>query len=108
MFSEKTDVATSQRLLDAIETTLRKVLQELFPTNSEVYYQGAKEEDKFFTRKKAASFLGISLTSLYYLQRQNKIKYYRIGNKVFFKKEDLLAVYVVRELLTKEEGGCHE
>lgn len=63
---------------------------------------------EFLTRKNAANFLGISLTSLYYLQRQNKIKYYRIGNKIFFKKEDLLAVYVVRGLLTKEEGGCHE
>ncbi len=49
------------------------------------------EEDRL-TQKEAASFLGISITSLIAWKKGGKVPYYQIGRSIFFSKSELLKI----------------
>ena len=49
-----------------------------------------KEEEQILTRAEAAKLLSISLVTLWDLTRKDKIPAFRIGNKVRYKKSDVL------------------
>ena len=47
------------------------------------------EEDRL-SQKEAATFLGISVTSLIAWKKKGKVPYYQIGRSIFFSKSELL------------------
>lgn len=49
------------------------------------------KEDRL-TQKEAASFLGISVTSLIAWKKEGKVPYYQIGRSIFFSKTELLKI----------------
>ena len=54
------------------------------------YATSQKEEEQILTRAEAAKLLSISLVTLWDLTRKDKIPAFRIGNKVRYKKSDVL------------------
>lgn len=54
------------------------------------YATSQKEEEQILTREEAAKLLSISLVTLWDLTRKDKIPAFRIGNKVRYKKSDVL------------------
>jgi len=46
---------------------------------------------EFLNTKQAAEYLGVSLNTLYYLNKENKVKRYQFknGKNLFYKKTDL-------------------
>jgi len=49
------------------------------------------EEDRL-TQKEAATFLGISVTSIIAWKKAGKIPYYQIGRSIFYSKNELLKI----------------
>ena len=70
-----------------IKSALKTVLQE----NKELFSKKNKEDsEKFLTRKEAADFLKISTTTLWSLDKTQKLPAKRLGGKVLYLKSDLL------------------
>ncbi|MCK4665012.1 MAG: helix-turn-helix domain-containing protein [Bacteroidales bacterium] len=70
----------------------------------EIYIEQEKErakkcqDDKMLTRKEVANFLRISLPTLHQYQKDGRLKYYRIGRRVLFKKSEILdSIEVIRK-----------
>lgn len=49
-----------------------------------------KEEDIYLTRKETAEFLKVSMQGLYHWTKKGILNSYRIGNRVYYKKNELL------------------
>ena len=47
-------------------------------------------EDELITSKQAAKILGISLVTLHFWKTEGRLKFYRIGTRIRFKKNELL------------------
>lgn len=73
-----------EELKELIHSSVKEILnefkEELRP----------KEPDELLSRKQAAKLLQISLTTIYHWMRDDKIKYYKKGNKVYFRRSELL------------------
>lgn len=71
---------------DDLYEKIRSIIKE------EVVRSDKTEPDKkdYLTRKEAARFLRISLTTLYNFTKQGRIKGYRNGGKVLYNKGDLV------------------
>lgn len=67
-------------IIDTINEALRDIKRP----------QESPPDDGLFTLQEAMAFLRCSKTAIYSYQRAGTIKSYRIGNKVFFKKANLL------------------
>ena len=92
-------IQTEVRLKELITECIRQELSTVKLTGNEM----CPDQTQLLSRKEAAAFLSISLTQLYHLQRKSLVKFYRLGCKVFFKKEDLLNSLVPAP--AKIEGG---
>ena len=74
---------TRQDLIDIFEGVLAEKLNELTPP--------AASETEFLTRKEVAALLRISIPTLHELIKTGKLKGYRIGGRVLFKKTEVEA-----------------
>ena len=54
------------------------------------------------SQREAASFLGISVTSIISWKKQNKLPFFRIGNAVFYSKSDLTKLANKNQHLVKQ------
>ncbi|MGQ8335812.1 helix-turn-helix domain-containing protein [Sunxiuqinia sp. A32] len=75
---------TPQELKEMIHITVKAALsefkEELRP----------KEPEELLTRKEVVKLLQISLTTLYHWTRDGKLKQYKTGGKVYYKKNEVL------------------
>lgn len=70
---------------------VKLVINEIRKTDSISDSPINPEEDRL-TQKEAASFLGISVTSLIAWKKEGKVPYYQIGRSIFFSKSELLKI----------------
>ncbi|MFV0566215.1 MAG: helix-turn-helix domain-containing protein [Flavobacteriaceae bacterium] len=68
---------------------VRMVINEIRKTETISDTPINPDEDRL-TQKEAASFLGISVTSLISWKKEGKVPYYQIGRSIFFSKNELL------------------
>ena len=54
-----------------------------------------KDSDVLMSRQETCEFLKISITTLWQWTKKGKIESYGIGNRVYYKKEDLLKSLVL-------------
>lgn len=86
---------TTEQLGDLIEEKLSKRL-EVF----EKKLSSKKSNDELLTRKQAAKFLDIDVSTLYLWVKKNKVKAHGIGNRRYFKRSELIECLT----LIKNEG----
>ena len=62
--------------------------------------QQKAKDDQLITTEEAAKILGVSKVTLHNWKLKGKIKYYRIGTRIRFKRQDLLdtLVYPLRKV----------
>jgi excisionase family DNA binding protein len=72
-------------LHDLNESLLRGVDQKI----SNLIKKSEVEEQQYLTRKEVAEKLSISLPTLHDWVKKNILKAYRIGNRVYFKKNEI-------------------
>jgi len=81
---------TPNELANLISESVKTHIQELVnATNKEQ----PKDENDLLTRKEASEFLKISLVSLHSWMNEGIIKSYKVGNKTYFKKSELLNLF---------------
>jgi len=79
---------TFEQLPAAIEVLLEKVshIENLLEN-----YKGNRLSNEMITAKEAAKLLDVSMSSLYKMTHTNEVPFYKPGgNKLYFKKEELL------------------
>jgi excisionase family DNA binding protein len=74
-----------QIIKEVIQEELLEVRKQLEENDSEV----------LLTRQETCEFLKISITTLWQWTKKGKIESYGIGNRVYYKKEDLLKSLVL-------------
>lgn len=73
---------------DELKQIIKVVIQEeLLDVRKQLL---EKDSEIIFTRKETCEFLKISLTTLWHWTNKGKIDSYGIGNRVYYKKVDLL------------------
>ena len=79
-------------LLNGINLSdIKKVLREVLEEKSNDFAKPVKSEDQeFLTRKEVAKLLKISLTTLNDWSKQGIVQAYRIGNRVLYKKKEIV------------------
>lgn len=70
------------RLISRLKNELRT------PSNA----KDNKEPEEFLTAKQVSKLLGVSLVSIHKWKKQGKLKFYRFGSRVRFKKSEILQV----------------
>lgn len=73
---------------DAMNDSLTGIIDKLDIVSSKPDKQNIQSE--YITRKEALEYLNISPPTLYRHQRDKLIPYYKIGRKIYFKKDELL------------------
>lgn len=80
---------TPNELATLISESVKTQIQELVnATNKEQ----VKDENDFLTRKETASFFKVSYVTIHSWMNNGTIKPYKVGNKTFFKKSELIKV----------------
>ena len=72
-----------------IERTVRKVIQESSSKISNHKDEFSNKE--FLSTSQASNFLNMTNASLYKLNHENRIKYFKRGKRVYYRREDLIA-----------------
>ena len=67
---------------------IRQVVKEALNEQKKCYNH--KPEQKLLSRKEAADFLKVSLVTLHDWSNKDLIKPYKLGNRTYFKLEELL------------------
>jgi excisionase family DNA binding protein len=75
---------------DDLKRVVRMVVDEI--KKNEIIETNLAPTDDRLTQKEAASFLGISVTSIIDWKKKGKIPYYQIGKSIFFSKSELLKI----------------
>lgn len=76
---------TTEELQELIYDSVLKAFKELKKTI-------AKEEpEQLLTRKEVAKLLKISLPTLYYWTKEGKLKHYKTGSRVYYKKNEVMS-----------------
>ncbi|WP_167611133.1 helix-turn-helix transcriptional regulator [Maribellus sediminis] len=68
-----------------IEDALKKSLPQIETLN-----KGQGTKDELMTRKQVMDLLNISHATLYHYQKSGKIPFKKIGNRVYFKYDDIV------------------
>ncbi len=76
-------------LVNLIAERLKTDLQEVL---SAVNKKPVNNEDDFLTRKETAAFFKASLVSIHQWVNDGLIKPYKVGNRTYFKKAELIKV----------------
>lgn len=83
------DPATIEKLKSIIGETVEKVVKKLL-LETRVPNEPIKTDDQLLTRDEVMKMLKISHSTLYHYQREGIIPFLKIGNRVYFKKKDIL------------------
>lgn len=67
-----------------LEHSIRKVVEDVLKTNK------PESSDDLLSRSKTAAYLGVSLPTLNSYEKSGQLKPVRFGNRVFYRKSDLL------------------
>ena len=70
-----------------LKRTVKMIIDEIRKT--EIIDTNFDQDDRL-SQKEAASFLGISVTSIISWKKQEKIPYFQIGKNIFFSRSELL------------------
>lgn len=73
--------------LDELKTTISEVVRAELDKNGE-----KRQEPDLITRKEAAKLFGVTLVTIHQWVKNGKIKAYKIGSRVRFKKDELLGL----------------
>ena len=73
---------------DELKQIIKEVIQDELKEVSKQPEE--KDSEGLLSRKETCEFLKISLTTLWHWTNNGKIDSYGIGNRVYYKKEDLL------------------
>ena len=80
---------TPNELANLISESVKTQIQELVnATNKEQ----PKEENDLLSRKETADFFKVSLVSIHAWMKDGIIKPYKVGNRTYFKKSELINV----------------
>lgn len=69
---------------------LRTIIQECVKSEFQNFKQEIPPDDDLITSKEACKILGISLVTLHFWRIDGKVKFYRIGTRIRFKKNELM------------------
>ena len=76
------DVLTKDELKGIISNSIQEVIKKSSVKE--------KKEEELFTRDEASNLLKINLSTLWRWTKDGKLSAYGIGNRVFYKKDELL------------------
>jgi len=80
---------TPNELANLISESVKSQIQELInATNKEQL----KDENDLLSRKETADFFKVSLVSIHSWMKDGIIKPYKVGNRTYFKKSELITV----------------
>lgn len=88
--------------LDLISEVSKAIQKEITTAQSAV-----NSQDQTLTRREAAKLLNCSFTTLCHYQKEGVIPFYKVGKKVLFKREEILAAirHQVKNVLRHEKQG---
>ena len=66
-----------------IQKLVREELEKIIPVQS--------EEKEFYTREEASKLLNVSLTTLFHWNNDGTLKNTKIGNRVYYSKEEVFS-----------------
>jgi len=72
-----------------LKRIVKMVVEEIRKTEH-INDDGINVKEDRLTQREAATFLGISITSLISWKKKGKVPYYQIGRSIFFSKSELL------------------
>ncbi len=75
------------RIQNAVENSVSKILNSPEEKKPESF---SENEEELLTRKEVMKMLNISHATLYHYQRKCILPFIKIGNRVYFKKTDIL------------------
>lgn len=81
-------IVARQELVDLFTESLKTQNQELLNVLKET--QPIKEEKDFLTRKETANLFKVSLVTIHEWQNNGTIKVYKMGNRSYYKRSELL------------------
>jgi excisionase family DNA binding protein len=70
---------------DDIKNIVKSALEEIKP-------EGKKEEPELIKISEVSKILKVSLPTIHTWKKQGKIPFYRLGSKIFFKRNEVLEV----------------
>lgn len=76
---------SKEELMQDFEQIVRKVLEKMQQD------QSAKDEKEFYTREETAKLLNVSLTTLFNWNNEGILKTKKIGKRVYYSKNEVLA-----------------
>ena len=74
---------------DTLMGMMAEMIDEKLQEFLKLFNSKQNNDEKTFTRKQTAEYLGISLSTLYNWTRDNKIKSHYIGDKVYYKMSEI-------------------
>jgi len=86
----KIDAAAIDELKNIIGERVEKVLSKLLQNNkAKPFNNGNHSDEELLTRKDVMKMLQISHATLYNYQRKEILSFLKVGNRVYFRKEDI-------------------
>jgi len=80
-----------------VEDSVRKVMREL--------KENATQIDEYLTQKELCKLLHISMSTIVNWRKAGKLKPHKIGNRILFKREDILQkITEIREFRSVEDS----
>jgi hypothetical protein len=80
---------TPNELAYLISESVRTQIQELVNSNNK---EQPKDQNDLLSRKETAEFFKVSLVSIHSWMKDGIIKPYKVGNRTYFKKSELINV----------------
>jgi hypothetical protein len=80
---------TPNELANLISESVKSQIQELINATNKEH---PKDVNDLFSRKETAEFFKVSLVSIHSWMKDGIIKPYKVGNRTYFKKSELITV----------------
>jgi hypothetical protein len=80
---------TPNELANLIAESVKTQMQEFLTSSNK---EQPKDENDFLTRRETAQFFKVSLVSVHAWMKDGIIKPYKVGNRTYFKKSELVNV----------------
>ena len=63
----------------------------------------SNSDDDFMITEQVASFVGLSIATVYSLTHQHKIPFFQVGKRLYFKKSEIFNWIISSKVITKQE-----
>ena len=84
---------------------IKKSVAESFDNELKTFLKNSmKEEEQLLKIEEACELLKVSKVTIHKWKKQNKIRSYRIGRKIYFKKSELMNSIQVPKIQAKTHG----